>query len=42
MFVKGDLQQPTSIKTEYTIKDGIANEGLAHFQTTYPTETITK
>ena len=27
---------------EYTVKDGITNEGLAHFQTAYPVENITK
>lgn len=36
--------QKISINTdaEYTIKDGITDAGLAHFQSAYPTETINK
>lgn len=36
--------QRISINTDdrYTIKDGITDAGLAHFQTAYPTETISK
>ncbi len=39
-----DDQPSESINTddEYTVKDGITDEGLAHFQSAYPTETINK
>lgn len=40
----GRVQPCESINTdaEYTVKDGITDEGLAHFQSAYPAETITK
>ena len=46
--LQGDMfsnPQPNKAATndaEYTVKDGIADAGLAHFQAAYPTETITK
>lgn len=34
------LQSETHVR--YTVKDGITDAGLAHFQTAYPTETLSK
>ena len=35
-----DMLKPQT--TDYTERDGISNEGLAHFQAAYPNESITK
>ncbi|GJL73971.1 type ISP restriction/modification enzyme [Nitrosomonas sp.] len=43
--VEGDSfseEQITENETEYTVKDGITDAGLAHFEAAYPNETITK
>ena len=37
-----DLFAEQSDNTGYTVRDGITDEGLKHFQTAYPAETITK
>ena len=42
IFAKSQPNESKICHRKYTVKDGITNEGLAHFQTTYPTETITK
>jgi predicted helicase len=42
MFAKSQPKHTVKSDTGYTTKDGISDEGLAHFQTTYPNETITK
>lgn len=42
MFTNSKPATSTVQVGEYTVKDGIADEGLAHFQVAYPGETITK
>lgn len=42
MFASTPTMELEKCDAEYTVKDGITNEGLAHFQTAYPAETITK
>ena len=44
---QGDLfsqpvAEPAADQPRYTVKDGISDAGLAHFQTAYPTETLSK
>ena len=39
---ENDLFAGQSDNTGYTVRDGITDEGLKHFQTAYPAETITK
>jgi len=42
MFANSPTAAATTNNGEYSIKDGITDEGLAHFQSAYPNETITK
>jgi predicted helicase len=42
IFAASEPSKEAKPEGEYTIKDGITDEGLAHFQAAYPTETITK
>jgi predicted helicase len=42
MFSSLQSNKAATNDDEYTIKDGITDAGLAHFQSAYPTETITK
>ena len=42
LFAAPQSSPSTPITCEYTVKDGIADEGLSYFQTAYPTEAITK
>ncbi|SFL09312.1 Predicted helicase [Nitrosomonas aestuarii] len=42
LFDNGHTTEATENKAEYTIKDGITDAGLGHFQAAYPTEVITK
>lgn len=42
LFGKPQPKVSTVSNAEYTIKDGMTDEGLAHFQAAYPKETITK
>lgn len=42
MFSNSQPNKATTNDAEYIVKDGIADAGLAHFQSAYPTETITK
>jgi predicted helicase len=42
MFSNPRPNESANNVAEYTVKDGIADAGLAHFQSAYPTETITK
>jgi predicted helicase len=42
LFGKDQPIKSTNTDAEYTIKDGITDEGLAQFQSAYPTETINK
>ena len=44
---QGDLfsqpvAEPAADQPRYTVKDGISDAGLAHFQAAYPTETLSK
>lgn len=41
-FANAAARASTTDNIEYTVKDGIADEGLAHFQAAFPFETITK
>lgn len=42
LFANDQFNEANSTDTGYAIKDGITDAGLAHFQATYPTETIGK
>lgn len=42
LFGKDKPNESINTDAEYTVKDGITDEGLAHFQSAYPAETITK
>jgi len=42
LFKNAQPQQSHQAETGYTIKDGITDAGLAHFQAAYPSETISK
>lgn len=42
LFGDDHLTETTQNQAEYTIKDGITDAGLSHFQAAYPNETITK
>ncbi len=42
LFGRDQLNESTSTAAEYTVKDGITNEGLMHFQSAYSTEAINK
>ena len=42
MFASSEPEKEKKSEGEYTVKDGITDEGLAHFQAAYPKETITK
>jgi len=42
LFVESTSDEKVEQVSGYTTKDGITDEGLAHFQTAYPTETINK
>ena len=42
LFTKSSAKLPATSNGEHTVKDGISDEGLAHFQTAYPDKTITK
>lgn len=42
MFTLSSANKDQKTINEYTVKDGITDEGLTHFQTAYPTETISK
>lgn len=42
LFEKDQPSESITTDDEYTIKDGITDEGLAHFQSAYPTEAISK
>ncbi|MEY3759650.1 MAG: hypothetical protein RIR39_1141, partial [Pseudomonadota bacterium] len=42
MFSNPRPNESANNDAEYTVKGGIADAGLAHFQSAYPTETITK
>ncbi|NOU22974.1 MAG: DEAD/DEAH box helicase, partial [Methyloglobulus sp.] len=42
LFTNSKPNEHAQSNAEYTVKDGLTNEGLAHFQSAYPAETITK
>ena len=42
MFSSPQASKSLTPDGEYTIKDGLTEEGLVHFQSAYPTETISK
>ncbi|MDD2800018.1 MAG: DEAD/DEAH box helicase family protein [Methylococcales bacterium] len=42
MFANPEPSNKAKSESEYTVKDGITDEGLAHFKAAYPKETITK
>ena len=42
IFASTEPKNEVKPEGEYTVKDGITDEGLAHFQAAYPKETITK
>ena len=42
LFANDQFNEANGADTEYTIKDGITDAGLTHFQAAYPTETIGK
>lgn len=42
IFARSEPNKKAKTDGKYTIKDGITDEGLAHFQADYPKETITK
>ena len=42
MFSSPQASKSLTPDGEYTIKDGLTDEGLVHFQSAYPTETISK
>ncbi len=42
MLVSVKSNTSAASESEYTVKDGITNEGLAHFQNAYSSQTITK
>lgn len=42
MFSSPQASKSLTSDGEYTIKDGLTDEGLAHFQSAYPIETISK
>ena len=42
LFEKEQPSESVTTNEEYTIKDGITDAGLTHFQSAYPTETINK
>lgn len=42
LFANASSKEPAKGVAEYTVKDGITDDGLAHFQAAYPSESITK
>lgn len=42
IFASPDAEKQADNSSEYTVKDGITDEGLTHFKTAYPKEVITK
>ncbi|MEI2767574.1 MAG: type ISP restriction/modification enzyme [Nitrosomonas sp.] len=42
LFGKDQPSESINTDAEYTVKDGITDAGLAHFQSAYPTEAINK
>ena len=40
--ITADLFEQAATQPRYTVKDGISDAGLAHFQAAYPTETLSK
>ncbi|CAG7857842.1 hypothetical protein MCAMS1_02815 [biofilm metagenome] len=42
IFAVSEPSKEANAQGEYTIKDGITDQGLAHFHSAYPTESITK
>lgn len=42
LFASSGGVESTNNSKEYTLKDGITNEGLGHFQAAYPSESINK